>query len=132
MAGLWLLGAYNIGLALWMAIAPHTFFTALGPFGSYNSHYIRDTATFSAAFGIGLLVAIRVPSWRAPMLGISTAQFALHSINHLVDIGRAHPGWVGYFDFFALLATTVQLAALTRFAASDARRLPPRPQGARP
>ena len=47
------------------------------------------------------------------MLTVTTVQFALHSLNHLLDIGKAHPGWVGYFDFFALAAGTLQLAALT-------------------
>lgn len=36
------------------------------------------------------------------MLAISTLQFALDSINHLVDITNAHPRWDGYFDFFSL------------------------------
>jgi uncharacterized membrane protein len=119
-AGIALLGIYSLALALLMALAPHTFFAKVGPFGVRNDHYIRDTATFSAAIGVGLLIALRRPSWRVPMLAISTLQFALHSINHLVDIDKAHPAWNGYFDFFSLAAATILLAWLLRLARAEA------------
>jgi hypothetical protein len=123
-AGVVLLAIYDLGLAIFMAASPHSFFTNVGPFGARNDHYIRDTATFSAAIGVGLLIALRRPSWRVPMLAISTVQFALHSVNHLVDIERAHPAWNGYFDFFALALTTIVLAWLLRLArATDAGNL---------
>lgn len=109
-------GAYHLALALFMAVAPRAFFTNVGPFGTVNTHYIRDTATFNAAIGVALLVAVRRPSWRVPVLALTTLQFALHSINHLVDIGRAHPAWTGYFDFFSLAAATLVLAWLLRAA----------------
>src|SRR5437763_1498702 len=104
-----LFAVYYVGLGVWMAISPHTFYTALGPFGPQNDHYLRDTATFQAAIGVGLFFAISRPAWRVPMLTVSLAQFVLHSINHLVDIDAAHPAWIGYFDFFALAATAAQL-----------------------
>jgi hypothetical protein len=129
-SGLWLLGAYNVVLALFLAFAPHTFYTAIGPFGAYNRHYEGDTATFAAAFALGCLVAVRRPSWRVPVLAMSTAQFALHTVNHLVDIGNAHPAWDGYFDFFALLASTLLLARLLQIASAEARGVSPRSQGA--
>jgi hypothetical protein len=110
---------YHLGLALFMAVAPRAFFNNVGPFGVLNSHYIRDTATFNAAIGAALLVAVRRPSWRVPVLALTTLQFALHSINHLVDIGSAHPAWNGYFDFFSLAAATLVLAWLLRAALAD-------------
>jgi len=120
-AGIVLLALYSLGLALVMAVAPHAFFTGIGPFGRQNDHYIRDTATFSAAMGAGLVVALRLPAWRVPMLGITAVQFALHSINHLVDIDTAHPAWKGYFDFFSLAAATLLVVGLLWLALSDAR-----------
>jgi hypothetical protein len=111
-AGIAVFGATYLGLGIWMAAAPHTFFTALGPFQTYNSHYIRDTATFHLAIGFGFVLALRNVSLRAPMLAIAAVQFGLHSVNHLVDIDSAHPAWVGYFDFFSLAAATLQLAWL--------------------
>ena len=117
--GIGAFGVYHLVLALIMAAAPHEFYTQIGPFGPQNDHYIRDTATFNAALGFGFLVALRRPAWRIPVLAITTVQFALHSINHLVDIDRAHPAWTGYFDFFSLATATVLLAFLLRAARAD-------------
>jgi hypothetical protein len=109
----------QLALALLMATAPHSFYTAVGPFGGYNGHYIRDVATFYAALGAGLAVSLRRPAWRVPALAVTTIQYALHSVNHLFDIGKAHPQWAGYFDFFSLAAATLLLAWLTRAAAAE-------------
>ncbi len=114
--GLSAFAVYHLALALFMALAPREFFTDVGPFGALNTHYIRDTATFNAAIGAALLIAVRRFSWRVPVLALTTLQFALHSLNHLIDIGRAHPTWNGYFDFFSLAAATLVLAWLLRVA----------------
>lgn len=128
-AGLAVLAFYDIALSVFMAAAPHAFYAKVGPFGVQNDHYIRDTATFSAAIGVGALVALRRTSWRVPVLAISTVQFALHSVNHLVDIGNAHPHWNGYFDFFSLAAATILLAWLLRIARADDAGARPRTKG---
>ena len=124
-AGIALLAAYDLALAVFMAAWPHAFYVHVGPFGLRNDHYIRDAATFSAAIGAGLLISLRRPSWRVPMLAISTLQFALHSVNHLVDIDTAHPAWTGYFDFFALALTTILLAWALSVARAEAASGPP-------
>jgi hypothetical protein len=116
-AGIALFAVYQLGLAALMAFAPHYFFTNIGPFGVRNDHYIRDLATYNAAIGAALLVATRRRSWRVPLLAVVTLQFALHSLNHLIDINAAHPNWNGYFDFFSLAIATVVLAWLWRLAA---------------
>jgi hypothetical protein len=120
LAGLVVLAVYHLGLALTMAFAPHAFFTSLGPFDAYNSHYIRDTATFNAALAAGLAVAVRRPAWRVPMLSVVTLQFALHTLNHLIDVDAAHPAWTGWFDFLALLASTLLLVGLLARARGSA------------
>jgi hypothetical protein len=120
-AALAVLAFYDIALAVFMAAAPHAFYAKVGPFGAQNDHYIRDTATFSAAIGVGALVALRQRSWRVPVLAISTIQFALHSVNHLVDINNARPHWNGYFDFFSLTLATILLAWLLRIARAHDR-----------
>jgi hypothetical protein len=119
--GLAIFAAIQLGLALFMAVSPHGFYRDVGPFGAYNAHYIRDVASFYGAIGIGLLLAVRRISWRAPVLAVTTIQYALHSVNHLIDIGKAHPAWTGYFDFFSLAAATVLLAWLWRMALVEAR-----------
>jgi hypothetical protein len=112
--------AVELSLAVFMAVSPHAFYTAIGPFGAFNGHYLRDVASFEAAIGLALLAALHRPSWRVPVLALTTVQFALHSANHLLDIGKAHPRWTGYFDFFSLAAATVLLARLWRAASLDA------------
>ncbi len=52
--------------------------------------------------------------WRAPLLCVVALQFALHSVNHLVDIGAAHPYWLGPADFISLSLATVVLVWLAR------------------
>ena len=142
-AGLIVLGAYNLFLAVFMTVAPRAFFTSIGPFEELNRHYIRDIATYSAAMGVGALVAIRRPSWRIPVLAISTIQFGLHTVNHLLDASSAHPQWTGWFDFASLLAGTSLLAWMWRSAAraetrasggprSGARAAPTAPPAHRP
>jgi hypothetical protein len=106
----------HLALALFMAVAPHAFYTAVGPFGARNDHYVRDVATYEAAVGAALAIAVWRPSWRVPVLALTTIQYALHSINHLIDIGKAHPTWNGYSDFFSLAAGTLLLAWLLRTA----------------
>jgi len=120
--GLIVLAAYHLGIALWMAGAPHSFYRTLGPFDAYNAHYLRDVATFEAALGFGFLVAIRRPSWRVPVLALTTVQFALHTFNHLLDADSAHPVWTGWFDFASLLASTLLLVWMWRGAARLAGR----------
>jgi hypothetical protein len=129
--GLILLGVYELALAIFMAVLPGTFHSAIGPFGSTNDHYLRDLATYNAALGAGTLIAVGFPSWRIPVLAITVAQFALHSINHLVDIDKADPAWIGYFDFFALALATVQLAWLLAIARASERAPHPRSEGER-
>jgi hypothetical protein len=126
--GLAIFAAIQLGLSLFMAVSPHGFYTAVGPFGAFNGHYIRDVASFYSAIGVGLLLAIGRVSWRVPVLAVTTVQYALHSVNHLLDIGKAHPAWTGYLDFFSLAAASLLLAWLWRVASLEART----PAGAAP
>jgi hypothetical protein len=117
--GIGAFAVYHLALAALMAFAPHAFYTQIGPFGTRNDHYIRDVASYNAALSFAFFMALRRPGWRVPVLGLATVQFALHSINHLLDIGKAHPAWNGYFDFFSLAVLTVLLAWLWRNAARE-------------
>jgi hypothetical protein len=118
-AGLAFFGAYQAGIGLFMAIAPGTFFETLGPFGLENVHYVRDTATFELPLGVVMLASISLASWRVPVLAYATLHWALHAVNHLVDIGEADPSWVGVFDFVALAAGTALLALLLARTAQE-------------
>jgi hypothetical protein len=110
--GLVAFGLYQLAIGLFQAVAPGAFFDAVGPFGARNDHYILDSATFELPLGAMLLLAVRLQSWRVPALAFATAHWALHALNHLVDVGEADPGWVGVFDLVALTLGTAILAWL--------------------
>jgi hypothetical protein len=101
-----------LGLLLWLT--PGFFHDEIGPYGARNDHYMGDLATWYLALGGVVLASVRRVSWRIPVLVLSFAQYALHSVNHLIDIGEAEPSWLGPFNFVSLLLTTVLLAWLLR------------------
>jgi hypothetical protein len=101
-------GQIVLGGLLWLA--PGFFHDEIGPYGPRNGHYMGDLATWYLALGAAALVALRRESWRIPVLGLAFAQYALHSLNHLVDIGEADPSWLGPANFVSLLLTTALLA----------------------
>jgi hypothetical protein len=114
-----LAGGVNLALGLLALIAPGTFFDEIGRYGTENSHYVGDNGAFTAAAGVGLLLAVNRPSWRAPLLWVGVVWFGLHALNHLIDIDEARSDARGIFDTVALALVGV----LTAFLARDAERL---------
>ncbi len=106
------LAALHLALGAWMILSPHSFFTTLGSFGSYNAHYERDAATFYLAFAAGAGLAVGRPRWRIPVLGMITVQYVAHTLNHLWDAGRSHNGWAGPLDVATLGLAALQFAGL--------------------
>jgi hypothetical protein len=105
---LFLLAAVQLFLGAFLVIAPGTFVDKLASYGSgADDHFLRDVGTFYLAVGEALLLAVRRPSWRVPVLFLVALQYALHTVNHLIDIGDTDPGWHGPFNFFSLLLLTV-------------------------
>ena len=109
-----------LGLLLWLA--PGFFFDQIGPYGVRNDHYMGDLATWYLALGAAALIAVRLPSWRVPVLALAFAQYALHSLNHLIDIDHAHPKWLGPANFVSLVLTTVLLAWMLSASRTAPRR----------
>jgi hypothetical protein len=103
-----------IGVLLW--VAPGAFYEHIGPYGPRNDHYMGDTATFYLALAVLAFAAARRPSWRVPVLLLALVQNGLHTVNHLIDIGNADPGYLGPVNFGALLATTALLAWMLSIA----------------
>ena len=104
-----------IGLLLWLA--PGFFFEQIGPYGPRNDHYMADTATWYLASGAALCVAAGRPAWRVPVLFLVAVQYALHSLNHLLDVGEAGPAWLGPANLVSLALATVLLVWMLREAA---------------
>lgn len=82
--------AIQIGVSLWMVLAPRSFFENLGPFGVYNGHYLRDTAAFQGGIGLALAASIWFRALRPGAVAALLAAFVLHAINHFVDINAAN------------------------------------------
>jgi len=96
-----------LGLLLWLT--PGFFFDEIGPYGVRNDHYMGDVASWYIALGAVALVAVRRASWRLPLLALAFLQYALHSLNHLIDVGGADPEWLGPANLASLLLTCVLL-----------------------
>jgi hypothetical protein len=106
------LGQVVIGLLLWLA--PGFFFEEIGPYGTRNDHYMADTATWYLALGAVALAAVGRPSWRIPVLTLAFVQYALHSLNHLIDVSEADPSWLGPGNLASLVVATVLLGWMLR------------------
>jgi hypothetical protein len=108
--------AYHLVLGAFMFFVPGGFYDTLGKFPPRNDHYTKDVATFYIALGVVFYISVRRRSWRTPLLVFSALEYALHAINHLVDVGNATSALTGWFDFFALALIALLFAALASFA----------------
>jgi hypothetical protein len=86
------LGLAQLVPALWIVLAPHSFFAHVGPFGSYNSHYLGDAAAFQAGIAVPLIAAARFEALRAGTLAVALATVTFHAINHWIDVNAASGG----------------------------------------
>ena len=110
----------QLTLGVLLAVAPGFFFDTIADYGTKNDHYLRDISTFYLAFGVVLLAALERVSWRVPLLAFGALQYGLHTLNHLLDIGEADPGWLGPFNFIALLLLTAGFVYALRTSARPA------------
>lgn len=115
-AGIWALAGAQLLLGLSLAAAPGRFYDAIANFGARSDHTLRDVATYYLASAAALAIAARRPSWRAPVLAVVGLQYVLHALNHLLDVGDAHPSWVGPFDLVTLAAGALLIGWLYREA----------------
>jgi hypothetical protein len=104
-----------VGALLWLA--PGFFFEEIGPYGVRNDHYMGDLATWYLASGAALAVSVRREAWRLPVLFLVAVQYALHSLNHLIDVGETDPGWLGPANLVSLGLATLLLLGMLREAA---------------
>jgi hypothetical protein len=112
-----LIGVINAGLGALAMIAPDTFFDQIGKYGVENSHYVGDVGAFVLAFGLAVLLSIRLPSWRVPVLYLGAIWFGFHALNHAFDTGEARSEARGWADTIYIAAGGVLLAYLARVSA---------------
>ncbi len=105
-----LFGLSQLILGAVMALAPGTFFSEIGPYAPRNDHYIRDVATFYLALGALGVVSWRRPAWRVPVLTFALVQYALHLVNHVLDVNDADPKALGPVNVASLALTGALLA----------------------
>jgi hypothetical protein len=108
------------GALLWLA--PGFFHEEIGPYGVRNDHYMGDLATWHLALGALAFVAIRRAAWRVPVLALAFLQLALHSLNHLIDVGEAEPEWLGPANLVTLALATLLLGWMLRTETTEPAR----------
>ena len=116
------LAVAQLATGIVMVTAPSLFHEWFANFGPKHPHLLRDVGTIYLATGIGLLVSVRRPAWRPGVVGVLVLQYAAHAVNHLFDVNRAEPAWVGPFDLAVQVAGTVILAWLLTQVAQDSPR----------
>jgi hypothetical protein len=109
-----------LGAGLWLT--PDFFHDEIGPYGPQNDHYMGDLATWYLALGAAAFVAVRRTSWRVPVLALAFIQNALHSFNHLIDVGEADPDWLGPANLVSLVLATLLLGWMLSSEAKAAAR----------
>ncbi len=110
------LGLYHAATGLLALLAPGTFFEEIGRYGAENLHYVGDVGAFTAAYGIGLLIAASRRAWWAPLLALGAIWYGLHALNHAFDVDEARSDARGLIDTLLLAAGCLALAWLARLA----------------
>jgi hypothetical protein len=108
------LGVAFLGLGVWGSADTSSFTLVLANFGPENAHLVHDFAACSATFGLGLLIAARLPAWRAPVLMLAAIWNGLHAASHVVDAGSAEPAVVGPVEAVLLIGVSGVLFVLAR------------------
>lgn len=112
------LGAVELVVGIAGFAAPHRLYDTLVRFGGVNDHFTRDVATLYIAFGLTMLIASRVRSWRLPVLSLATFQNGLFAISPLMTVNRSFSA-VGVIDLGLLFASLALLVVLFRAALRD-------------
>ena len=60
------------------------------------------------------------PGVTTSVLALAFVQYVLHSLNHLIDVGEADPGWLGPANLASLVLTTVLLGWMLQSARQEA------------
>jgi hypothetical protein len=114
-----LLGLTATALGGWLAVDPES--SPAAAFPPLNEHLIHDSAAAFLAFGIGLLIAARLPAWRLPVLALAALWSGLHTIAHIVDVNSAETRTAGVTAVVELAVLTVALAALALWSSRSSR-----------
>ena len=98
-------------------LAPAVFFDAVGRYGAENTHYIADNGSFTLAYGLFLVLALARRTWRTPILLLGAVWYAVHALNHVLDVPEARSSARGIADAALLALGAGAHAALGRVTA---------------
>ena len=112
------------GALLWLT--PGFFHDEIGPYGTRNDHYMGDLATWYLALGAATFVAVRRTGWRVPVLALAFIQYALHSLNHVIDVSEADPSWLGPANLASLVLAILLLGLMLRAESESGPSVGPR------
>ncbi len=98
------IGVVHLVTAIWMVVAPRSFFDTLATFGVYNEHFQYDLAAFEAGIGLALLAAAKWTSLRVGAVATAFAVTTFHAVNHWFDINAANDG--SHADLFGAVSLT--------------------------
>ena len=105
-------GLANAAVGILMLLAPRWFYESVATFQPRNDHFVSDYATIHVALGVAFVAAARRPAWRGPVLLVAVLQQALHTANHVRDLGYPDERWVGPVTTGVLAAGLAALLAL--------------------
>ena len=106
------LGVFMVVFGLWAFVAPHSFYTQIAGFGTYNVHLLHDVGAFQTGFGVALLVALVRSDVIAVVLSGGAVAAVIHAIAHIVDrsLGASNTKFEPYE--ISALAVIVAAAAI--------------------
>lgn len=71
----------------WAFFAPRGFFDAVAAdTGSFNGHLMRDVGSAFLTTSLALVLALRLPASRLPLLAVAATFLVLHAAAHVWDI----------------------------------------------
>jgi hypothetical protein len=115
------LALVQLATGTWMMFATHSFGTTIASFDGFNTHDLRDFASFYLALGLVLLVAAARSAWRFPLLVLATLEYGFHTINHAIDVNNSDPSWLGPAELATVAAGTAIFAWLAWLTAPSRR-----------
>lgn len=120
------LGAMNLGNAVWMLADPAGWYAglpaAVPDTGPLNTHFVRDIGSAFGVMGAALLAAAVRPALRVPALAGVSLFYALHALVHVTDTlaGRLPPSHWTIDAPGVYVPTLLMIAATVAARRSDA------------
>ena len=91
------LGVYELGVAAFLA-ASGALGNVVGSSAPRSDHRLVDLAAFELPLGVGSLAAVRLQSWRAPVLALGSLNWTLRALTRLHGVRSTDRRWLDVVD----------------------------------